>query len=62
MKIYEKTDPELRESHRTRMAKYVAAHKEVGILELYFDLKLITSMTRLVPRNALVKRKTKIPM
>ena len=30
MKIYEKTDPELSESHRTRMAKYVAAHKEVG--------------------------------
>ena len=29
MKIYEKTDPELSESPRIRIAKYVAAHKEV---------------------------------
>ena len=30
MKIYEKSDSELRESHRIRIAKHVAAHKEVS--------------------------------
>ena len=32
MKIYEKTDPELSESPRIRIAKYVAAHKEVSTI------------------------------
>ena len=34
MKIYEKTDPELSESPRIKIAKYVAAHKEVRKTQL----------------------------
>ena len=30
MKMFEKTDPELSESPRIKIAKYVAAHKEVS--------------------------------
>ena len=31
MKMFEKTDPELSESPRIKIAKYVAAHKEVSM-------------------------------
>ena len=60
MKIYEKSDSELKESHRIRIAKHVAAHKEVSKEGIVGDLSSQPELSTLFLTRVVVTSQSRV--